>query len=179
MGSYLSFILFCVEMSILLVPVLFVVWMVGALVSPRLREVIRKKKLLHLVWLVASIGILLLAFREAGHIKAAVKAAKQARTRTLMAQVQTAILNYQTEYDSPPHGNDNVALIKTLEGGNPRNIPFLTLSPNETNARGEALDDWGTPLRIIMADPQHPGIQSAGPDQTWVTKDDMGNATRF
>ncbi len=45
------------------------------------------------------------------------------------------------------------------------------------NSKGEVLNPWGTPVRIIMTDPKNPIIQSAGPDRIWGTKDDINCTT--
>jgi len=63
--------------------------------------------------------------------------------------------------------------MKELAGDNPRKIEFISLMPQHFNEKGEVVDIWGTPLRLSVADPEHPVIQSAGPDKQWNTPDDM------
>src|SRR5579863_3754577 len=134
MFDFESIIRGCVAVGILFIPVLFAVRILVALFSPKLREIIRKRKLFHACWLAASILIVIMLF-DAGGPHPGV--ARRAKTYALMEQIQTAILNYQTEYGVPPAGNDNAILIRVLEGDNPRKIEFLSLRPVDTNAKGE------------------------------------------
>ena len=75
----------------------------------------------------------------------------------------------------PLEERDNAHVISALEGQNIRQIIFISLNPRCKNTQGEVLDEWGTPLRIIMADPHNPVIRSAGPDKIWGTQDDLAS----
>jgi len=75
----------------------------------------------------------------------------------------TAIKACQTEYGAMPSG-DSVAILKTLQGDNPRKIQFFAASqgPKYFDAAGHFLDPWKTPFRIDISDPANPKVWSAG-----------------
>jgi hypothetical protein len=106
-------------------------------------------------------------------------AGKRAALSNELNQVQTAVLNYYTEYSEYPVTSDNATLIKILTGltatENSRQIAFLTVKPSDENAKGELLDPWGTPLEMSVT---HDGVihlRSAGPDKIFGTADDITN----
>ncbi len=88
-------------------------------------------------------------------------------------QVQTAVLNYHSEYGEDPVAADNASLTKMLEGANPRRIIFASFRPGEQSAAGELLDPWGTPLEMSPGAGGALVIRSGGPDRTFGTADDV------
>ncbi len=174
MGVGQIFILIIFAITLFLVPILLAIRTFLAPFFPKLQEQIRIRGWGYTLWL---FGIILILFVLFPYSPGGIQANKNAKTAALMENIQTAILAYQTEYDKPPPGKDNATLIRELMSDNPRSIAFLNIRPTtDMNAKGEALDAWGTPLHISLADPQHPIIQSAGVDKKWNTQDDMGSA---
>jgi hypothetical protein len=166
-------VLFCVMAGVFIIPILFVGRMVSLMFSREGREQIRKRWWFYALWCLTSVFLVFgLLFPGGGNLAAA----RRAITANRIDQLQTGIVSYQTEYELPIPGANNADIVKELEGENPRRIAFLNLRSSDKNAKGEILDAWGTPLRVTMTDPQHPLIQSAGPDRKWNTPDDIDNA---
>jgi hypothetical protein len=163
-----------VGLTLLFVPLLFVGSVIGAVFSSDVRNAIRNQKQLYAAWLIASIALLSIPFQI--RVGQPMQAERIAQTQNRLAQVHTAVLSYETEYGVSPPGSDNASLIKALEGDNPRKIEFINLKPTDTDSAGEIIDSWGTPLQIIMTNPNHPVVKSAGPDKIWNTKDDLSNS---
>jgi hypothetical protein len=92
-------------------------------------------------------------------------------------QVQTAVLNYYTEYSVYPVAPDNATLVKMLTGlnagGNARQVAFLNLKPSDFNDQGELLDPRGTPIQFSVTADGTLHARSAGPDKTFGTADDI------
>lgn len=76
-----------------------------------------------------------------------------------------ALTLYQREYGRSPAG-DQASVIKALTRGNPRQIEFIEPPPKALNKKGEFIDPWGTPYKIIpMPTPDDPlrlGVYSFG-----------------
>jgi len=160
-------------LALALVPVLFIARLIEAIFSSRVRKQILKWWWAYILWLALSLMVLGLVFPVSN---VGIRAAKEAKTRNMMSQIQIAVLAYQTEYETPPPGKDSATIIRELMSDNHRGIAFLNLKPiHDMNAKGEALDAWSTPLRITLADSQVPIIQSAGPDKKWNTPDDISS----
>lgn len=94
------------------------------------------------------------------------------------ASVQTSFLSlaltrYQEQYGRFPAG-DQASVIKALTRGNPEKIKFIELPPRDLNKKGEYIDPWGTPYKIIpiptQDDPNRLGVYSFGQNK----KDDQG-----
>ena len=91
----------------------------------------------------------------------------------------TALKFYRQEYGDFPSG-DNAAVVRALNGGNPRKMVFLP-SPSRSfssecptvvlNRQGHAVDAWDTPFRLHLQDRIR--VESAGEDRTFGTLDDM------
>ncbi|HEY0257142.1 MAG TPA: hypothetical protein VGC39_06855 [Candidatus Methylacidiphilales bacterium] len=92
-----------------------------------------------------------------------------------ITQLQTACLNYYTEYSALPESSENGRLIKILCGDNPRGIVFLVVRPSDLNPRGEMIDPSGTPFRITFESNNKVHMISAGPDKIFGTPDDINN----
>jgi len=88
-------------------------------------------------------------------------------------RIRSACLNYAVEYNRLPPDSDNKRLTVALTGDNARHIQFLWLTQNETNADGEMIDQWGTPLKVTFYDTSGIQVASAGPDKVFGTSDDI------
>jgi len=176
MGIGQTFIVIIVIIAFFLVPLSLAISIFLAFFSSTQRAYIRKRWWLYALWSIASLSIIASNFPWGPGERFG--SSREARTAATMSQIQIAILAYQTEYNMPPPGKDNATLIRELITDNPRSIVFLNLRPTDMNARGEALDAWGTPFHISLADPQDPLIQSAGPDKKWNTPDDMDTSKK-
>ncbi len=171
MATLAFILLFCAMIALLIATALFFIRLIMACFSAEVRGSIRRNKLAYFIWMIAALFGLYAIFATDSH--GVLSGEKKAKTFNLMEQVQTAILNYQLEYDAPPPGKTNAELIRALSGDNPRNIEFLNLKPDEIDPQGNLLDAWGTPFLIKVIDPKHPLIQSAGPDKQWDSSDDL------
>jgi len=84
-----------------------------------------------------------------------------------------ALTRYQEQYGRFPAG-DQTSVIKALTRGNPEKIKFIELPPRDLNKKGEYIDPWGTPYKIIpiptQDDPNRLGVYSFGQNK----KDDQG-----
>ncbi|MCE0485164.1 MAG: hypothetical protein LV479_13125 [Methylacidiphilales bacterium] len=158
---------------ILLMPFCFLARVISALFSERSRKAIQQNKLFHVCWFLASMASFVLLFEALVAGGPSIKATQRAKTNATMEAIQTAIVAYQTEYGTSPPEDSNAELAKVLEGANPRRIAFISMLPRDSNAQGEILDAWGTPLRIKVTKITPLQIQSAGPDKVWNTKDDV------
>jgi len=154
------------------IPICFIGHWIAVLFSPAIRERIRAHKWLDALWVTTFFLIFFLIFRS-GHADPNSRGMRAARTRIELAQIYTGILAYETEYGGQPETSSNRALVQILEGKNPRNIPFVIFNHWELNSNGEAIDGWGTPIRISFRDSENPLVQSAGPDRLWSTPDDI------
>ena len=95
---------------------------------------------------------------------------KKSHAKNDVQNLCLAMRAYFTEYGALPSG-DSVAIIRTLQGSNPKKIPFIELPENQFDAQGEFLDHWKTPYRIDISDPANPKAWSAGPNK----KDEPGD----
>jgi hypothetical protein len=78
-----------------------------------------------------------------------------------------AIREYVLEFESLPSSAPG-EMILALTGENPSNHRFLHVPANQLSARGELLDPWGTPYRVIVeGDEQHVRVQSAGANRVF------------
>jgi hypothetical protein len=89
-----------------------------------------------------------------------------ARTAKLTADIDNLFVGLQQYKESvggyPAGGNAQVA--KALMGHNPKNVIILVSRRLDTNAKGEFIDTWGTPLRIYFTD-NSVLVRSAGPNR--------------
>ena len=72
---------------------------------------------------------------------------------------------YASEQGELPHGS--YATIcrllrgESIEGQNPKRLDYIEVEAQELNAKGEILDPWGNPYRIIIENGLH--VYSCGP----------------
>jgi hypothetical protein len=174
MGDVISTIIEIVLVLILLLsPPLFIGSCIASIYSKGVRAKIKRHKWLFASWGVSSLLCILILSAIVSAASGVIGTAKKARTIAEQDQIHTAILNYETEYGKPSPATDNAGIKRELEGDNPRKIEFINIKPQDLNDKRELMDAWGTPFRISVADPDHPVIQSAGPDKQWNTPDDM------
>lgn len=95
------------------------------------------------------------------------------RTQAELDQVRKGIIDYEYQYGVLPSVGDYRDLVQILQGTNPNKTVFITCDPWELDSKGELVDAWGTRLRISLADPKNPQLQSAGLDKRWNTADDL------
>jgi len=90
---------------------------------------------------------------------------------TRMRNVLLAMNLYKEEYGDYP-GEGNAEILSALLGQNERKIVFLEPDQESLNAKGELLDCWGTPYRIVTGPDGMPKVQSAGKNKKWGDRDD-------
>jgi hypothetical protein len=143
-----------------------------AIFSGKSRERIRRRPLLHVAWLLASIATLLLLTLS---VTDNLQLSRHTKTMQQMSRLAIAIENYQVEYNDPPAGTTNTQIVEELRSDNPRHIDYLSLTDSEIDARGELLDGWKNPFRISLSKNKGLLIQSAGEDGKWDTADDIAS----
>ncbi len=94
---------------------------------------------------------------------------REAQTRHRIRVLATALDAYYSSAGSLPHPIDNRSLVAGL-----KQRGVFNPARHETNANGEFLDAWGTPIRVTMTE-RGATIASAGPDRTLGTADDVGS----
>jgi hypothetical protein len=94
---------------------------------------------------------------------------QRVRARNEAATIVMAVRAYLLDYDSLPAG-DGVQIMNALRGNNPKKTIFFEARLDRYNARGEYLDEWGTPFRIDVSDPDQPRAYSCGKN----TRDEGG-----
>ncbi len=146
---------------------------VGAVFSLRIRTQITTHPVLHGLWLFVAL-LLAAAVLWSGSISPA--PGQVARAMVTMTCLETACKAYRLTYDSFPAG-DNSSIVKLLRGSNPRNIIFIEFKIRDTNSVGEVADPWGTPYKFTFEAGKKPWIQSAGPDRTFDSKDDLSSSS--
>ena len=104
--------------------------------------------------------------------------AEPSKTETDIAQLQRALANYFREYNTLPAGN-NVAVMKSLTGDNPRKFVFFAFSSARMGTDRAFLDEWKTAFRITFAKPATAEVRSAGPDREVGTSDDVFESKNF
>jgi hypothetical protein len=155
---------------LLIIPLLTLGYGVGAIFFANLRREMVQRKWAFAFLVAVSLLCLFLVIPHGNGANAA-----KALTQYRLHRVWAAIMNYESEYSSPPATAENAPLMKVLRANNPKKDVFLNLERGERNKKGEIVDAWGTPLRISLDDPNNPVVQSAGPDKVWGTKDDMSS----
>lgn len=91
----------------------------------------------------------------------------------LLENVRKAIRDFGQRMGGNPVGN-NAEITKALDGGNPKEVKFL--SPDKgmrINEKGELVDSWGTPFFFHQLSGTEMEIRSAGPDKKMWTSDDI------
>jgi hypothetical protein len=95
------------------------------------------------------------------------------RTQTELDQIRKGLINHETAYGSVSSPRDPRELMRILQTSNSNKPAFVTFEPWELDSEEEPIDAWGTRIRISLADPKNPLVQSAGLDKEWGTADDL------
>ena len=92
---------------------------------------------------------------------------------TVLENMRTVFRQYTLRFGANPVGN-NLEITQALGGGNPRQVNFLQPDDGQRlNARGELVDNWGTPYFFHQVSGSVMEIHSAGPDRRLWTADDL------
>jgi hypothetical protein len=79
----------------------------------------------------------------------------------------SAFREYAQEFQDLPTGTSG-EMTQALTGENPSSHRFLLVPAKQLNARGELLDPWGTPYRLVVEHDQHEvRVQSAGANRVF------------
>ena len=89
--------------------------------------------------------------------------ARTAKFNTDVENLFAALQTYKENVGAYPTGN-SAAVVKALQGQNPKNVIILMGRKNNVNDKGEYVDPWGTPLRIYFSD-NSVLLRSAGPNR--------------
>ena len=92
---------------------------------------------------------------------------------TVLENMRNVFRQYNLRYHENPVG-DNAEITRILSGENPKQVIFL--QPDDgtrVNARGELVDNWGTPYFFHQLSRSEMEIRSAGPDNRMWTSDDL------
>ena len=77
-----------------------------------------------------------------------------------------ALSAYASEQGELPHGTYGticqLLIGKSVEGQNPKHLDYIAVEDQEVNSKGELLDPWGHPYRIIVDKGLH--VYSCGPN---------------
>jgi len=91
------------------------------------------------------------------------------RHKKTVADVTTimqALSAYASEQGELPRGTFGVICQllqgKSIEGQNPKHLDYITVEDQEVNSKGEILDPWGHPYRVIVEQGLH--VYSCGPN---------------
>lgn len=110
---------------------------------------------------------------QAGEMRPAADMATNIPPLVILQNARRAIIQYAQAYGGNPVGT-NPEITAALLGENPRHIHFITPDSGlRTNARGELLDAWGTPLFFHQLSGHDMEIRSAGEDRQMWTFDDL------
>ena len=92
---------------------------------------------------------------------------------TVLENVRAVFRQYHLRFGSNPVGT-NPEIAATLNGRNPRQVVFLHPDDGlQVNARGELVDNWGTPFFFHQLSRTEMEIHSAGPDRMMWSADDL------
>lgn len=92
---------------------------------------------------------------------------------TVLENVRGVFRQYYLRFHENPVG-DNAEITQALRGGNSKQANFLQEEDGmRTNARGELVDNWGTPFFFHSVSRSEMEIRSAGPDHKLWTNDDL------
>jgi hypothetical protein len=92
---------------------------------------------------------------------------------TALENMRSAFRQYTARFGGNPVG-DNAEITAAMNGQNPRQVVFF--DPDDglrLNARGELVDNWGTPYFFHQLSRTQMEIRSAGPDKKMWTSDDL------
>jgi len=91
----------------------------------------------------------------------------------VLENVRGVFRQYHLRFHENPVG-DNAEITRALTGENPKQVVFLQSDDGmRVNARGELVDNWGTPYFFHQLSRTEMEIRSAGPDNRMWTTDDL------
>jgi hypothetical protein len=91
----------------------------------------------------------------------------------VLENLRLAFHQYQNRIGSNPVGT-NEEITRALNGENPRQARLLSMEDGmRVNAKGELVDNWGTPYFFHQLSGTEMEIHSAGPDKKMWTSDDL------
>lgn len=76
-------------------------------------------------------------------------------------------------FQSIPPGGENVDIMRSMTGINPKRVAIVPPGSPALNAQGELVDRWGTPYHFHPVSSSRLEIRSAGPDGQLWTDDDI------
>lgn len=92
---------------------------------------------------------------------------------TVLENMRSAFRQYQSRFRENPVG-DNAEITRALNGANPARATFVQAEDGlRINARGELIDNWGTPFFFHQLSRTQMEIRSAGPDRRMWSADDL------
>lgn len=92
---------------------------------------------------------------------------------TAMENMRAVFRQYSLRFGGNPTGI-NREITTALNGGNSKQVVFLDSEDGiRVNARGELVDNWGTPYFFHQLSRTEMEIHSAGPDGKMWTEDDL------
>ena len=92
---------------------------------------------------------------------------------TVLSNMRIAVNQYGSMLGGNPVGS-NSEITKALNGGNPKEVKFLSEESGlRINGRGELVDYWGTPFFFHQLSGTEMEIRSAGPDRKMWSSDDL------
>ncbi len=86
--------------------------------------------------------------------------------------VQFMLRDFRTRLGGNP-GGTNAEIMKAVMGGNPVQARLGPPQGQQLNDKGELLDRWGSPYFFHQLSANEMEVQSAGPDRTMHTSDDI------
>jgi hypothetical protein len=125
-----------------------------------------------LCWIVVGIVAALLG-QFLGPIAHRNPKTKEFETRHGLESVRGAAYLYWKAKGRLPSMTDNASFTKDVLEAN------LVLVSSPLNAQHELVDAWGTPLKVSSPIDRTIFIDSAGPDKTWGTADDIQDHTQI
>ncbi|MFA5165054.1 MAG: type II secretion system protein GspG [Candidatus Omnitrophota bacterium] len=149
--------------------------------------------------IIELIVVMTIIMMLAGLVAAAAQTARQraliARTRAMIAGIETGLGMFQSDLGGYPNqGNTNLfTCLMSNTGvyfvGANQNLPnanwagpYMTFKDNDLTGGNRIIDAWGTEYIYSRPDTTHGGsyvdIRSAGPDKTVGNADDITNWTR-
>ena len=92
---------------------------------------------------------------------------------TVLENMRAAFRQYSSRFGGNPVGI-NREITAALNGKNPQQVVFIEPEDGmRINARGELIDNWGTPYFFHQVSATKMEIHSAGPDKRMWTADDL------
>jgi hypothetical protein len=95
-----------------------------------------------------------------------------ARPQPRLEAVFDALHDYRMRFKENPVGT-NAEITQALAGANADGVDIIKQTGLPVNAKGELVDEWGTPLFLHQISATDMEIRSAGPDRSFWNQDDV------